>query len=140
MKILKLVVCAVVLVAFASCSGYNEKKCEEIYDTIQEEGASELTVDDHSFMIDQVVAITKDLARKTKKCDSKAEVTEMMADEDNAQMSKYNKTFQSVLESADLSEKNEKKWKKAQKELDKIAADLKKEMQKKFQKALINGF
>ena len=124
MKLFKLMLCAIVMVAFTACGpSYNESKCKELQKKINKaDEYSDLDDKEYSEMMDQYLAIEKEALSKVKGCKTLKDVEKLYKDKKIQKMAEYESLFEYYLEGAyedgALSASNEKKYEKMREQVD----------------------
>ena len=138
MKILRLMLCAVVLVALASCGGskYDAAKAKDLCEKIEKATPeAPLSDEDVAAIIDQCEAMYTVAADKAKEVDfDQAKYEEWEATPEAKDMFGYDKTFERYLATAKLSEENQKKLEAARENVKKLAEEIQKGFEEKAKK------
>lgn len=128
MKLVKFMFFAAVVILMAACggtSGYNAETCEQLKTKIDKHET--LTDQDYNEMIDQTVAIIKDLDKQIKACgDDSEKMSELKKNEEYTKMAGYAIGFGLYMSfnEKDLPESVKEKLKKAEAELKGISINL----------------
>ena len=135
MKIMKMLLCAALVLVFAACnnSGYNAKTCKELCDKIEK--GETLSDKEVSEMIDQWVAIMNVYFEKIKATGyDKEKIAKWESSEEWTEMGNYGNIFNRYSILNKLSEENEKKLQEASQKLSTEMMEMQKEAMEKMKK------